>query len=316
MGRGGAIDGQRADELGIAKQGLLARIAARAPECGIFETAIPSLSFVRREASTDPASYLQEPSVCLIAQGAKRILLGKDSYVYDSNHYLITALDLPVVAAITEASAAKPYMSLKLRLDRREISQLMVESAVPAPRASSPQQAMIVSELSLPLLNAFLRLIDLLDEPEGIPVLAPLVEREISYRLLTGEQGPRLRQIGSSASQGYQIARAIDWIKKNYDKSIRVEELADMSRMSASSFHQHFRALTSMSPLQYQKWIRLQEARRLMLAESLDAATAAFRVGYESPSQFSREYSRMFDAAPSRDIKALRSLGTAERAAT
>jgi len=314
MNRSKAIHAQKANERAIAKQGLLERIARKVPECGIFETAIPALSFVRREAPTEPKSYMQEPSVCLIAQGAKRLLQGKDSFVYDANHYLITALDLPVVAEIIEASREKPYLSLKLQLDRRTISELLVESAVAIPRSPSPGQAMTVSELTLPLLNAFLRLIDLLDEPASIPVLSPLIEREIAYRLLISEQGPQLRQIASSGSQGYQIAKAIDWLKKNYNRPFRVDDLAELSQMSASSFHHHFRVLTSMSPLQYQKWLRLQEARRLMLAERIDAASAAFRVGYESPSQFSREYSRMFNTSPSRDIRSLRSLASLERA--
>lgn len=309
MKRVGAAAGQGMDELSIAQEGLLARIERRVPECGKFPTAIPALSLIREERPTEPRNYMQEPSVCLIAQGKKRLLQGKDCFVYDSNHYLITALDLPVVAEVIEASGERPYFSLRLSLDQRTISELMVESALPAPRGASREQAMTVSELSLPLLNAFLRLLDLLDEPESIPVLGPLVEREICYRLLMGEQGPLLRRIASSGSQGYQIARAIDWLKKNFDKPFRVEDLAELSLMSASSFHHHFRLLTSMSPLQYQKWLRLQEARRLMLAERLDAASAAFRVGYESPSQFSREYSRMFAAAPSRDIKSLRMVG-------
>jgi AraC-type DNA-binding domain-containing proteins len=314
MAKGEDLEAQRNDELAIAKQGLLARMLKRLPDCGIFETAIDALSFVRRDATTEPASYMHEPSVCLIAQGAKRILLGKESYSYDANHFLITALDVPVVAQVTRASAARPYLSLKLKLDQRTVSQLMADSSVPMPRAASSGEAMVVSELSLPLLNAFIRLIDLLDTPDDIPALAPLIEREICYRLLASEQGPRLRQIAVAGSQGYQVARAIDWLKSNFAKSFSVDELASISRMSASSFHHHFKALTSMSPLQYQKCLRLQEARRLMLAERLDAASAAYRVGYESPSQFSREYSRMFEASPGRDIRALLSESPIERA--
>ena len=165
---------------------------------------------------------------------------------------------------------------------------------------------MTVSELTLPLLSAILRLIDLLDEPADIPVLGPLIEREITYRLLTSDQGPLIYHIGTSGSQGYQISRAIGWIRKNFDRPFKVDELAKNCQMSTSSFHHYFRSLTSMSPLQYQKWLRLQEARRIMLAEGLDAANAAFRVGYESPSQFSREYRRMFSESPARDVKALR----------
>jgi len=314
MNRENAMPGQPIDELALAKQGLLARIARKAQEIGPSATAIPSLTLVKRESPSEPKTYIHEPSVCLVAQGAKRVLLGKESYVYDADHYLITSLDVPVVAEITEASRAKPYLGLTLRLDQKTISQLLVDSSMPAPRASPISRAMIVSEVSLPLLNAFLRLIDLLDEPKSIAVLSPLIEREIAYRLLVSEQGPLLRQIGSAGSQSYQIAMAIDWLKKNYSQPVMVEELAELSHMSASSFHHHFRELTAMSPLQYQKYLRLQEARRLMLAERLDAASAAFRVGYESPSQFSREYKRMFEASPSRDIKTLRKEEPCERA--
>jgi AraC-like DNA-binding protein len=313
MNRENAAPGKLIDELALAKQGLLARIAKKAQTIGPSATAVPSLTLVRRESPSEPRTYIHEPSVCMVAQGAKRVLLGKESYVYDADHYLITSLDVPVVAEITEASREKPYFGLTLKLDQKTISQLLVDSSIPAPRAAPISRVMIVSEVSLPLLNAFLRLIDLLDEPNSIAVLSPLIEREIAYRLLVSEQGPLLRQIGSAGSQSYQIARAIDWLKKNYSLPIMVEELAELSHMSASSFHHHFRELTAMSPLQYQKYLRLQEARRLMLAERLDAASAAFRVGYESPSQFSREYKRMFEASPSRDIKSLRNVEVSER---
>lgn len=302
------------DETTFLKRGFLERLMRRVPECGIFETAIPSLSFVRREAPTPPVTYMQEPSVCLIAQGAKRLFLGQSCIEYDAAHFLITALDLPVVAEITEASRARPYLSVKLRLDQQIISELLAEGAVAIPRGPVSPEAMTVSELSPPLLGAFTRLIDLLDEPESIPVLRPLLEREITYRLLASEQGPHLRQIGISGSQGYQISRAIGWLKSNFDRSFKVDELAKLSLMSTSSFHHYFRKLTSMSPLQYQKWLRLQEARRLMLAEGFDAASAAFRVGYESPSQFSREYSRLFKESPARDIKSLRAMPSIEGA--
>ncbi len=181
----------------------------------------------------------------------------------------------------------------------------MVDSKLPPPRAQQSGRGMATGEVTLPLLAAFQRLIDLLDEPEDIPILAPLIQREILYRLLVGDQGTRLRQIASAGSQSHQIARAIDWLKANYAQPLRIDDLATHVNMSPSTFHHHFRALTAMSPLQYQKWLRLNEARRLMLAERLDATTAAFQVGYESPSQFSREYSRLFGSPPLRDIKSL-----------
>ena len=269
-------------------------------------TAIPGLSLYRRDEPTQPASGMSEPSICLVTQGAKRVLLGDDTYVLDVHHFLITSVDLPTVVQIIKASQEKPYLGLILKLDRREISQLMVDSNLPPPRAQQSSRGMEIGEVTLSLLTAFQRLIDLLAEPKDIPILAPIIQREIVYRLLVGDQGARLRQMASAGSQSQQIARAIDWLKSNFTQSLRIEDLATQVNMSTSTFHHHFRALTAMSPLQYQKWLRLNEARRLMLIERLDAATAAFQVGYESPSQFSREYSRLYGAPPLRNITNLR----------
>ena len=251
---------------------------------------------------------MQEPSICLIAQGTKRVLLGDDTYVFDVRHFLITSVDLPTVVQVIKASREKPYLSLLLRLDQREISQLMVESDLPLSRTQQSSRGMAIGKVTLPLLTAFQRLIDLLAEPKDIPILAPIIQREIMYRLLVGDQGARLRQIASAGSPSHQIARAIDWLKSNFTRPLRIDDLAAQVHMSASTFHHHFRALTAMSPLQFQKWLRLNEARRLMLTEHLDAATAAFRVGYESPSQFSREYRRLFGEPPLRDITNLRKM--------
>jgi AraC-like DNA-binding protein len=271
-------------------------------------TAIPDLSLYRRDEPTDPMSIMYEPRICVIAQGAKRVLLGDDTYVYDEHHFLIASVDLPTVVQIIKASREKPYLGLVLKLNQREISQLMVDSNLPLPRPQQSSRGMATGEVSLPLLNAFQRLIDLLGEPKDIPILAPVIQREIVYRLLVGDQGVRLRQIASAGSQSQQIARAIDWLKDNFTRPLRIDELATQVNMSTSTFHHHFRALTAMSPLQYQKWLRLYEARRLMLTEHQDAATAGFQVGYESPSQFSREYSRLFGAPPLRDITNLRQM--------
>jgi AraC-like DNA-binding protein len=276
-------------------------------------TAIPGLSLWRRIEPTQPASGMYEPSICLIAQGAKRLLLGDDTYVYDAHHFLITSVDLPTVWQITEASREKPCLGLRLKLDQREISQLMVDSNLPPPRVQQSSRGMATGEVTLPLLTAFQRLIDLLAEPKDIPILAPIIQREISYRLLVGDQGARLRQMASAGSQSHQIARAIDWLKGNFTRPLRIDDLATQVNMSTSTFHHHFRALTAMSPLQYQKRLRLNDARRLMLTERLDATAAAFQVGYESPSQFSREYSRLFGAPPLRDITSLRQPAPSER---
>lgn len=287
----------------------LGKIIARWTETGDqLTTAIPGLSLFQRDAVTPPATYLYEQSICLVAQGVKRVILGGDTYVYDHRHFLITSVDLPVVCEVLSASREQPYLSLLLKIDQHEISQLMADSHLPPPRAQQSSRGMAVGEVTLPLLTAFQRLLDLLDEPADIPILWPIIQREIVYRLLVGDQGPHLRQMALAGSQSRQIAQAIHWLKDNYTKPFRIEELAGRVNMSASTFHHHFRTITAMSPLQYQKWLRLNEARRLMLTDGLDAATAAFHVGYESPSQFSREYSRLFGAPPLRNITTLREM--------
>lgn len=294
------------EDLAVATKALAKSIAGWAGNENQIDTAIPGLRLSRWETPTEPTSYTLKSSICLIAQGAKRVLLGEETHVYDATRFLISSVDLPVVANIIEAAPQKPYLGLILELDLREISQLIVDSGLPLNRSRKANKGMAVGKLSLPLLNAFQRLMDLLVEKESIKILAPLIKREIFFRLLTTDQGPRLQQIVSSGSHGHQISRAIDWLKNNYTHPLRVNELAAHSGMSKSAFHSHFRAMTSMTPLQFQKRLRLNEARRLMLTENLDALTATFEVGYESPSQFSREYSRLFGAPPLRDIKNLR----------
>ncbi len=278
------------------------------------ETAIPGLILARRDEPSQPVSIMYEPRVCVIAQGAKRVMLGDDAYVYDAHHFLLTSVDLPTFVQVIKANPERPYLGLVLNIDQREISQLMVDSNLPPPRQQQSSRGMATGEVTLPLIMAFQRLIDLLEEPKDIPILAPIIKREIFYRLLVGDQGARLRQIASAGSQSNQIARAIDWLKGNFMRPLRIDDLAERVNMSTSTFHHHFRSVTAISPLQYQKWLRLNEARRLMLAESQDATTAAFEVGYESPSQFSREYSRLFGAPPLRDITNLRQMAGSENA--
>ncbi len=271
-------------------------------------TAIQGLALHRRDEPTQPTSIMYEPRICMVAQGAKRVLLGDDIYVYDEHHFLISSVDLPTVVQIIKASREKPYLGLVLKIDQREMSQLMVDSNLPLPRVQQSISGMATGEVTLPLISAFQRLIDLLSEPADIPILAPIIRREIFYRLLVGDQGERLRQMASKGSQSHQISLAIEWLKGNFTQQLRVDELAKQVNMSTSTFHHHFRTLTAMSPLQYQKWLRLHEARRLMLTERMNAATAAFQVGYESPSQFSREYGRLFGDSPVRDITNLRQM--------
>jgi len=296
----------------VALEALAKSIARLTGKSDRIVTAIPGLLLARLEKQSEPVSIMFEPRVCMIAQGAKRVQLGDDAYVYDPHHFLLTSVDLPTFVQVIKASPEKPYLGLVMKIDQREISQLMVDSNLPPPRPQQSSRGMATGEVTLPMLSTFQRLIDLLDEPKDIPILAPIVQREIFYRLLVGDLGVRLRQMASAGSQSQQIARAIDWLKSNYTQPLRIEDLASQVNMSTSTFHHHFREVTAMSPLQYQKWLRLNEARRIMLAENQDATTAAFQVGYESPSQFSREYGRMFGAPPLRDITSLRQMTTAD----
>jgi AraC-like DNA-binding protein len=278
----------------------------------VCTTGIPGLTLFRRDRPTEAQTGMYQPGICMVAQGSKRVQLGDDAYVYDAHHYLITSVLLPTVVQILEASEVKPYLGLRLIFDPREISQLMADSHLPPPRTQESSRGMATGEVTLALVSAVQRLLDLLDEEQDIPILAPIIQREIIYRLLVGDQGARLRQIASAGSQSHQIARAIDWLKANFHQPLHIGDLARLAHMSPSTFHHHFRNMTALSPLQFQKQLRLQEARRLMLAEHLDAATAAFQVGYESPSQFSREYNRLFGAPPLRDINNLRQTAVGE----
>lgn len=275
---------------------------------GRGNTSVPGLSLFKRYEPTEPVGGMYEPGICIIAQGEKRVLLGNETYVYDSDYYLITAGHLPTITEVTSASQDKPYLGLRLKFNLHELSQMAANSCLPPPRAQQPPRGIAIGEVTVPLLFCFQRLLDLLEEEEDIPILAPVIVREITYRLLTGDQGKRLREISAVFSNRSQIAKVIDWLKDNYTKPMRIEELAKQANMSLSTFHHHFKSLTAMSPLQFQKKLRLNEARRLMIAEPIDAATASFLVGYESPTQFNREYSRLFGTPPLRDIKKLRGI--------
>jgi AraC-like DNA-binding protein len=287
-------------------------IARCTEKAELYQTDVPGLSLFRRDEPTEPMSGMYEPSICLAVQGAKRVILGEDTFVYDAHHYLITSVHLPTIVQIIDASPEKPYLGLRLKFDLREVSQLMVDSNLPQPRPQQSSRGMATGEVTVQLVNAFIRLVDLLADEKDIPILAPVIQREIIYRILVGDQGERLRQIATVGSQSQQIAKAIGWLKNNYSQAISMEDLAAQANMSTSTFHHHFRSLTALSPLQFQKQLRLQEARRLMLAERMDAANAAFQVGYESPSQFNREYNRMFGAPPLRDVTNLRQLGVGQ----
>lgn len=303
----GALEGLR---LEAARQGLaqaIGRWTAGGAEAQFHRPAqLPSLAMYRMNSPAGPLCGLYEPSLALVVQGAKRVLLGSETFVYDTHHFLVTSLNLPTVTQVLDASADKPFMALAITLDLQDLNRLVLEGHLPPAPACASERAMAIGRVRWPLLRAVQRLVDLLDEPESIPVVAPLVQREILYWLLVSDEGARLRRIGAAGSQSQQISRAIERLRVHFDQPLRIDDLADEVRMSPSTFHRHFKSLTAMSPLQYQKRLRLSEARRLMLAEHLDASTAAFHVGYESASQFSREYSRAFGASPSRDIAQLR----------
>lgn len=294
------------EELAAAKRELLARIVRLTRNDLNPNIGIPGLRVYRKIEPTGLARYTHQPSVCLIAQGTKEILLGDEALSYDQDRYLVTSIDLPIVAQVPNASPERPYLGLAFRLEQKDIAQVLADGHLPAPAAAPSNRAMTVGTLGLPLTMAFLRLLDLADEPEAVPFLAPAVTREILYRLLIGEGGNHLRQIGLMGSQNSQILRAVEWLKAHFAQPLLVEQLADYCQMSLSAFHHHFRRVTAMSPIQFQKWLRLQEARHLMLTSDIDVTRAAFKVGYESSSQFCREYGRMFGIAPSKDIRALK----------
>ena len=284
----------------------LAQVVARTLTCeGETATAVPNLLLFRREEVTQPCACLIEPSVVLVVQGTKQVLVGDEAYPYDIDRFLVTSLDLPATSQVIDASGDKPCLGLVLKLDLQVIAELIAHGGIQPPLQRGSDRGLSLGSVTAPLLEAFKRLLELIDEPQAIPVLSPLIQREIHFRLLGSDQGARLWQIASAGSQSQRIAKAIDWLKQHYAQPLRVPELAERVQMSPSSLHHHFRQLTAMSPLQYQKSLRLHEARRLMLNEHLDAASAAFQVGYESPSQFSREYSRQFGSPPRRDVDTL-----------
>ena len=274
---------------------------------GDHNTAIPGLTLHRRKAPTEPLHCIYNLGLGIVAQGDKQVLLGSESIDYGPGQSMLTTIDLPVVSHVTRASAAEPFLGMMLTLDVRSIVQLSSEMDEPRPRREGAAYRSISFEvLDAALLDALVRLIKLLDEPALVPRLAPLIQQEITIRLLTGPHGLQLRHLATAGSPSQQIAKVVAWLKQNFVQALHGNNLADRAHMSPSTFRQHFRALTGVSPLQYQKQLRLQEARQLMLNENLDAGSAAVRVGYESASQFSREYSRLFGAPPQRDIARMR----------
>jgi AraC-like DNA-binding protein len=269
-------------------------------------TEIPGLSLHRRTAPTPPCRTTYHPGIIVVAQGSKQVNLGKSSFIYDETHYLLTAVDLPIVSWVAEATQEVPCLVLSLKLDMSMVRELLSRDEIHIADAPSDSPAMSIGETTPEFLSACCRLLDLLSSPQDIPFLHGLIQREIIYRVLQGQAGARLRAIATLGDQSHRTAKAIAWISANYTKPLRVEKLAQLASMGVSTLHHHFRMLTAMSPLQYQKQIRLQTARNLMLNNGLDASSAAFEVGYESATQFNREYSRFFGQPPIRDVRGLR----------
>ncbi len=272
-------------------------------------TDVPGLLLSRRTAPTTPISATYEPSLAVVAQGRKQANLGGTTFIFDESRYLLTSLDLPVICNVIEASKAVPYLCFVLKLEMPVVRELLGREEIQAAETASETPAMATGETTAELLDACCRLVDLLNVPQDIPFLSGLIQREIIYRILRGPEGARLRAIATLGDQSHRTAKAIAWVRANYAKPLRVEELARIAGMGVSTLHHHFRALTAMSPLQYQKQLRLHAARERMLMDGLDAASAAFEVGYESASQFNREYSRFFGQPPRRDIRILRAPG-------
>jgi AraC-like DNA-binding protein len=289
------------------REELLERMARALPEDGRLE-ALDGLFLARLSKPMESVNVLYKPAFCLIAQGSKRVLLGEEVYRYDPGHYLIFTVDLPIVFKVEEADEERPYLGLTLNLDPDLVASVMIEAEAVTRKGDASVKAIGVSPVGADLLDAVVRLVKLLDEPGGQKVIAPLIKREIVYRLLVGGEGARLGHlVASSRGETGRISRAIGHLREHYNKQLKIEEIARQCGMSVSGLHHHFKAVTAMSPLQFQKQVRLQEARRLMLGEEMDAASAGHRVGYEDPSYFSRDYKKLFGAPPHRDISTLRS---------
>ncbi len=285
---------------------LAERISQLVREDGEIQ-AFKGLYLARVSAPREKLHSVMVPSLCVVAQGSKEVLLGDNRYVYDPFHYLIATLELPRVSQVLEASREQPYLSFRLELDPQVVSSVMVEAGhSEAPRKAGDVRAIAVSPLDADLLDAVVRLVRLLDAPAEAPILMPLINREIIYRLLKGDQGKRLRHLTALGGYTPHIARAVERLRQDFDQPVRVEELAQELGMSVSSFHYHFKAVTAMSPLQFQKQLRLQEARRLMLGENFDATSAAYQVGYNDAAHFNREYKSLFGVPPMRDVQRLR----------
>jgi AraC-like DNA-binding protein len=298
--------GDEESRIDVLRSELAALLSRRITTDGGYETAIPELMLYRFSNPTEPTEVMQQPAVYVVVQGRKQVTVGDDTYIYDPSQYLAVSLALPAIARVVEASPEKPYLCMTLRVDARELAALIVEAGLPAPRDDHDGRAIYVSPLGSPLLDGLLRLVRLLDTQQDIPVLAPLILRELHYRLLQGEQRGRLAEIAIGNGRLRRVSGAIAWIKQHFAEPLQIEALAKRVNMSPSALHSHFKAVAAMSPIQYQKRLRPQEARRLLLSGETSAEAVAYAVGYASPSQFSREYARLFGQPPRRDAENMR----------
>ncbi|EPL09111.1 AraC family transcriptional regulator [Pseudomonas sp. CF161] len=292
------MEKQRAELAGIIRRNTC--------EDGSYATAIHSLFVSRHSSSHQFAPVLAQPALCIMAQGRKEVRLADETFNYDPLNYLVVSVSVPLSGKVAIVSPEEPILALRLDIDPTEISALIADAGPLGVPTRPTGRGLYVEQLDPPMLDAVLRLTRLLDTPKDIAMLAPLIRREILYRLLRSKQGHRLYEIAIANSQSHRVNQAIKWLNGNYEQPLRIDDLAREVNLSVSTLHHRFKAMTAMSPLQYQKQLRLQEARRLMLAEGLEASAAGYRVGYESPSQFSREYSRLFGAPPLRDMARLR----------
>jgi AraC-like DNA-binding protein len=302
-----AITGHDANRERAARAELVERITRHVVEDGRIEAA-PGLFLFRYSAPTGPLYSVSEPSFCVIVQGSKELFVGDESYRYDATRYLLVSAEVPAVGHIVDASADRPYLAVRVALHPAVVTTVLTDAGLEVARADGSDKAIAVSQLDMDLLDAVVRLVRLVDSPRDYEALAPLAAREIVYRLARGDQGRRLRQIAVIDGRAHRIARAIELVRRDFDKPLHVSGLARQLGMSVSGLHHQFKAVTAMSPLQFQKHLRLEEARRLLLTGEVDAATAGYEVGYDDPSHFSREYKRHFGQPPIRDVERLRAV--------
>lgn len=287
---------------------LVEIIDRHTPEDGTYPSTLPGVTLIRASSPTMPMPVIYTPTLCLVAQGTKEARLGETTYRYNAENYLLASVELPVMGSVIEATEERPYLCLQLDFNMAELSELAIRYPGSLTEAQDPPAGIMLNKTTPELLDAAVRLASLLDTPHDIEALAPLTLREILYRLLTGPQGNIIRHMAQAESRLNQIARAIIWIRTHFREACRIEQAASVAGMSRSTFHHHFKAVTTMSPIAFRTQLRMQEARRLMVSDAIDAASAGFHVGYESPSQFSRDYVRIFGVSPGRHASQLRKL--------